>query len=104
MNTRLEQHINHMNDEQQELLLTFIEIIRDHYMTKGALSKFTDLKEGQYDTALPNDLVKSIQILHPNFKTQFHVFDYDGTHCGMCKNVAEEVLIKLHNNLTFRGR
>ena len=92
--------LEYLNEEQSELLLEIINTFSSPILSKSDLMKISDSDKGSVDSALPMNYTNAIQEIHPNFKTMFHVYDYNTETYGELKNVAEAFVLKLNEVFT----
>ena len=100
MNKRLELHIKHMTDEQQEVLVKFLDTVRSDVMSKGDLMQLLDNRE-KIDSAMPIDYVRKVQELVPSFETWAHGYSYINNSFGQVINIPQELLLQLHRKLNI---
>ena len=94
--------LEYMTEEQCESINDLIRVLSNGMPSKGDFMKLAFSKEdnGKIDSAVPIDYVRSIQEIHPNFKTMHHAYSYVNGY-GEMVNVSErliEELIKKFDN------
>ena len=96
MNTKKEELaslLEYMTEEQCEAINDLIKVLSNGMPSKGDFMKLAFSKEdnGKIDSAVPIDYVRSIQEIHPNFKTMHHAYSYVNGY-GEMVNVSEKLV------------
>jgi hypothetical protein len=94
---KLTELIQYMSEEQCEFVNHLIDTVSNEFMSKGDIVEliYPQKNRGKVDTALPLDYVRRIAEIHPNFRGQFYVYDYNGNTYGEMRNIAEELVLKM---------
>jgi len=93
--------LEYLSEEQAKVVRDVLRVFWNQNNSKGALMTLA-YGEGYtgIDSALPHEWVNQVQNIHPDFKTGFHVMNYNTERWGKVENVAEELVVKLFN--TFK--
>lgn len=98
---RINEFLDVYTDEQNEFLLSLIEMFSGNGIGKGQIMKlaYPPGTSGQVDSALPQEAVNQIQIMMPSFNPYSYVTDYTEKSFGEIVNLHEKLVVKIHSKL-----
>jgi len=97
---QMQNNIQYMTEEQIKLICEIINIFAKGYVTKWEILKLSTEDTTGIDSAIPLDYVRRIEEILPQFKTMYHVYDYQVNNYGEMSNVCERLIEKLQS--TFK--
>ena len=98
---RLIELIDYLSEEQAGIFYDTINLFSNRYVGKGDLLKLctTSKERNRIDTAIPLERVRQIEEVYPNFKTFFHVYNYNNESEDRMTNVCEMLVLHLIKTL-----
>lgn len=98
---RINQFLDHYTDEQNEFLLSLIEMYSSNTINKGKIMEmvYTPEQKGKVDSALPQTAVNEIQQWMPSFNTFSYVTDYTEKSFGEIVNIQEKLFLLIQTKL-----
>lgn len=96
--------INEYMDQFPELVELFGFIInqkQDHSYKPIMEFLFTKEQNNKIDSAVPCDYARQIEIIYPNFRKGYNVFDYNTEKFGAMRNLKNDFFDKVLEPLQF---